>query len=91
MTRCAYTSRLMSVVGPEVMLNKYNLELKKKKGYPCGFTVTLQYYLGNPSSETKSEFEKTVLGKNQVSTEDDALFLQKKGGNCSAHTVLPAG
>lgn len=31
MTRCAYTSRLMSVVGPEVMLNKYNLELKKKK------------------------------------------------------------
>lgn len=33
-----------------------------------------------------------MLGKNQVSTEDDALFLQKKrGGNCSAHTVLPAG
>lgn len=44
MTRCAYTSRLMSVVGPEVMLNKYNLELKKKKihGYPCAFTVILQ-------------------------------------------------
>lgn len=62
MTRCACTSRLMSVVGPEVMLNKYNLEFLKM-AIPvalqshCGASREIQVLQPNRSCRERSSAE----------------------------------
>lgn len=58
MTRCACTSILVSVLGPEVMLNKYNLEFSKSL---CAFVVMAKLSVllldASPQIYPKSKFE----------------------------------
>lgn len=77
----------MSVVGPEVMLNKYNLEFKKM-AIPvalqshCGTSWEIQVLQPNRSWRERSSVEMRAA---------PALAGVVRRGGSGAHTVRPAG